>query len=36
MKELEDVFPCLALLDMMDDTENIREYLKVGCNQPLY
>ncbi|XP_021930622.1 dynein heavy chain 12, axonemal isoform X3 [Zootermopsis nevadensis] len=27
MKEIEDVFPRLALLNMMDHTENIREYL---------
>jgi hypothetical protein len=36
MKEIEDMFPCLAPLNMMDDTENIREYLAVSFSQPLY
>jgi hypothetical protein len=32
MKEIEDMFPRLAPLDMMDDTENIKEYLNVSSS----
>lgn len=30
MKEIEAMFPRLAVLDMMDDADNIREYLGVS------
>ena len=30
MKEIEAIFPRLAVLDMMDDADNIREYLGVS------
>jgi hypothetical protein len=30
MKEIEAMFPRLAVLDMMDDTYNIREYIDVS------
>lgn len=36
MKEIEDVFPRLALLNMMDHTENIREYLNVSYSELIY
>lgn len=33
MKEIEAMFPRLAVLDMMDDADNIREYLNVNVNE---
>ena len=30
MKEIEAMFPRLAVLDMMDDADNIREYIDVS------
>jgi len=30
MKEIEAMFPRLAVLDMMDDADNIREYIGVS------
>jgi hypothetical protein len=30
MKEIEAIFPRLAVLDMMDDADNIREYIGVS------
>ena len=30
MKEIEAMFPRLAVLDMMDDAENVREYIGVS------
>lgn len=33
MKEIEAMFPRLAVLDMMDDADNIREYLIVNINE---
>ena len=30
MKEIEAMFPRLAVLDMMDDADNIREYVGVS------
>jgi hypothetical protein len=34
MKEMEDMFPHLEVLDMMDNAENIRDYVKVSFNEP--
>jgi hypothetical protein len=33
MKEIEAMFPRLAVLDMMDDADNIREYINVNVNE---
>lgn len=30
MKEIEAMFPRLAVLDMMDDADNVREYIGVS------
>jgi hypothetical protein len=33
MKEIEAMFPRLAVLDMMDDADKIREYINVNVNE---
>jgi hypothetical protein len=33
MKEIEAMFPRLAVLDMMDDADNVRDYLNVNVNE---
>jgi hypothetical protein len=33
MKKIEAMFPRLAVLDMMDDADNIREYINVNVNK---
>ena len=35
MKEIEAMFPRLAVLDMMDDADNIREYIGVSSSNQL-